>query len=95
MFIGRLDWENYRVEHVAKHDVTLLEVCEDPLHLARRQGRNRYRLYGQTANGRYLFVVLEHFKGTVYKPITARDMTDREKRNFRRRKNERATRPRI
>ena len=87
MFIGRLDWDNYRVEHIAKHDVIpseVWEVCEDPLHLARRQGRNRYRLYGQTANGRYLFVVLEHVERTFYKPITARDMTDREKRNFRR-----------
>ena len=27
-------------------------------------------------------VVLEHIEGTIYKPITARDMTDREKRNF-------------
>ena len=51
---------------------------------ARRQGRNRYRVYGQTADGRYLFVVLEHVKGTVYTTITARDMTDHEKRNFRR-----------
>ncbi len=58
------------------------EVCEDPLHLARRQGINRYLVYGQTTNGRYLFLVLEHFQGTVYKPITARDMTVREKRNF-------------
>ncbi len=87
MYISRLDWDNYRIEHIARHIVEpdeVWEVCEDLLHLARRQGRNRYRLYGQTANGRYLFVVLEHIKGTVYKPITARDMTDREKQNFRR-----------
>jgi uncharacterized DUF497 family protein len=54
------------------------------LHLAHREGRKRYRLYGQTAEGRYLFVVLEHVRGTVYKPITARDMTPNEKRNYRR-----------
>lgn len=59
------------------------EVCEDLFHLARREGRNRYRLYGQTADGRYLFIVLEYVKGTVYKPITARDMTAAEKRKFR------------
>lgn len=40
--------------------------------------RKLLSLIGRPANGRYLFVVLEHFKGTVYKPITARDMTDRE-----------------
>jgi len=27
---------------------------------------------------------LEHIESTVYKPITARDMTDTEKRNYRR-----------
>jgi hypothetical protein len=41
-------------------------------------------IYGQTADGRYLFVVLEHVEGTIFKPITARDMTEGEKQNFRR-----------
>jgi hypothetical protein len=87
MFISRLEWDDYRVEHIARHSVEpyeVWEVCEDPLHLAHREGHNRYRLYGQTMEGRYLFVVLEHVEGTVYKPITARDMTDAEKRNYRR-----------
>ena len=85
MFINALDWDDYRIEHIAQHDVEpdkAWEVCEDLLHLARRQGRNRYRLYGQTGDGRYLFVVLEKVDGTIYKPITARDMTENEKRNF-------------
>jgi len=87
MHIGHLEWDDYRVEHIALHDVEPSEVeqvCQDPLHLAHREGRNRYRLYGQTASGRYLFVVLEHTQGTVYKPITARDMTEGEKRGYRR-----------
>lgn len=87
MFIGKLEWDDYRVEHIAQHDVDpyeVGEVCEDPHHWAHREGRNRYRLYGQTASGRYLLVVLEHYEGNNYKPITARDMTPAEKRNFRR-----------
>lgn len=87
MYISNLDWDDYRLEHIAQHDVEpyeLWEVCEDSLHLARREGRNRYRLYGQTVEGRYLFIVLERVEGTVYKPITARDMSTNEKRNFRR-----------
>jgi len=87
MYISDLGWDDYRVEHIARHEVEpyeVWEICEDPLHLARRQGHNRYRLYGQTADGRYLFVVLERVEATVYKPITARDMTAKEKRNFRR-----------
>jgi putative ABC transport system ATP-binding protein len=52
--------------------------------LAYREERDCYRLYGQTAEGRYFFAVLEHIEGTVYKPTTARGMTDAEKRNYRR-----------
>jgi uncharacterized DUF497 family protein len=87
MRISHLKWDDYRIAHIAEHQVSpdeVWEVCRDPLHLARREGHSRYRLYGQTIDGRYLFVVLEHVEGTVYKPITARDMTEGEKRNFRR-----------
>ena len=87
MYISVLEWDDYRVEHIARHNVEpgeVWEVCEDPHHLARRHGQNRYLVYGQTADGRYLFVVLEGIRGTTYKPITARNMTAHEKRNFRR-----------
>ena len=87
MFISRLDWDDYRLDHIARHDMDadeVWEVCEDPLHRAQRQGHNRYLVYGQTEAGRYVMVVLEHVEGTVYKPITARDMTARERRSFRR-----------
>lgn len=87
MFVSELLWDDYRIDHIARHNVEpyeVWEVCEDPLHLAHQEGRNRYRLYGQTADGRYLFVVLERIEGSVFRPITARDMTKGEKRNFRR-----------
>ena len=87
MRISSLEWDDYRIEHIARHDVEpdeVWEVCEDSLHLAHREGRHRYRLYGQTTAGRYLFIVLEQVGGGVYKPITARDMTKNEKRNYRR-----------
>ena len=87
MYISRLEWDDYRVEHIARHNIEpdeVWEVCEDPHHLARRHGQNRYLVYGQTVDGRYLFVVLESSRGTTYKPITARNMTVNEKRNFRR-----------
>ena len=87
MHISRLDWDEYRVDHIAMHDVApdeVWEVCCDPFHLAHREGQQRYRLYGQTSDGRFLFVVLEHLNGVTYKSITARDMTDGEKRSYRR-----------
>ena len=80
-------WDEYRIEHIALHDVDPDEVwqaCEDRLHRAHREGRNRYRLYGQTESGRYLFVVLGHIESSRYKPITDREMTLAEKGNFRR-----------
>nr|VFJ57601.1 MAG: hypothetical protein BECKFW1821B_GA0114236_103512 [Candidatus Kentron sp. FW] len=87
MFIKKLEWDEYRINHILRHDVEpeeVWDVCNDPLHLARRQGHSRYLVYGRTVAGRYLFVVLEHGENMAYKPITARDMTHREKQNFRR-----------
>jgi len=87
MYIRELQWDDYRIDHIARHDVEpdeVEEVCDDPSHLARRAKGNRYRLYGQTRAGRYLLIVLEQLHGSLYKPITARDMTPDEKHNFRR-----------
>ena len=64
MYISRLDWDDYRIDHIARHNVIpdeVWEVCGDPFHAARRQGLNRYLVYGQTAAGRPLFVVLEQY----------------------------------
>ena len=50
MRISSLDWDDYRIEHIARHNIKpdeVWEVCEDSLHLAHREGRNHYRLYGQ------------------------------------------------
>jgi len=85
MYINKLEWDDYRIKHIAQHNVEpheVWEICEDQLHLAHREGYNRYRLYGQTVEVRYLFIVLEQVKKMVYKSITARDMTDNEKRNY-------------
>ena len=87
MYIRRLEWDEYRIDHIALHGVEpdeVWEVCTDRFHLAQRQGPNRYRMYGQSEEGRYLLVVLEQVRNRVYRPITARDMTDRERQNFRR-----------
>ena len=43
MYVSRLEWDDYRVEHIARHNVApyeVWEVCEDPLHLACRHGNN-------------------------------------------------------
>ena len=89
MYIREIIWDDYRIEHVARHDVDPHEVeeaCDDPYHTARRQGKSRYRLYGQASSGRYLFVVLERMENNEFRPITARDMTQSEKQGLRKRK---------
>ena len=55
MYINKLEWDDYRIKHIAQHNVEpheVWEICEDSLHLAHREGYNRYRLYGQTVEVR-------------------------------------------
>ena len=93
MRIDWLIWDDWNVAHIAEHGVTpeeVEEVCEASRHIARRAamtdyGQTRYRLYGQTYEGRYLFVVLDKIEAGSFYVVTARDMTERERRNYRRR----------
>ena len=81
-------WPDDRVEHIAQHDVTPDEV-EDvcfgmPMVLrVRSRGKNPvYQVLGQTAGGRYLLGVVIGFADGRGYPVTARPMTDKEKRRF-------------
>ena len=87
MKISALDWDDENVEHIGKHRVNPVEVedvCFEP-HIAYSGEDDRYILYGQTENGRYLKVVLKRLHGTRFRPITAFDMSDSEKHNYRKR----------
>jgi len=84
MTISRLDWNEERREHIAKHNVSVEEV-EDIVygkHYAVKTRQGRYRLIGQTMNGRYLVVILEPTLYDWFDPITARDATKNEKRLY-------------
>jgi hypothetical protein len=75
------DWS---ADHIARHGVTLDEVrqaiLEHPYWAV--PGRDDTTvIYGQTYTGRCLLVVAIPEKG---EPFTARDMTDAEKKTFRR-----------
>jgi hypothetical protein len=61
------------------------EVCLGrPLVLrAKAAGKNpAHYLLGQTAAGRYLFCVVLHFPEGIGYPVTARPMTEAERRRF-------------
>jgi uncharacterized protein len=76
------DWS---ARHIAAHDVTLDEVREAVLErpywaVPGREGTTL--VYGQTYAGRHLLVVAVDENGQAF-IVTARDMTDAEKKTFR------------
>ena len=78
-------WDEDTIDHIANHGITPEEVEEvafegRPYIRKGRYGR-RY-LYGQTIEGRSLFVVYVLFGRGEAKVITARDMDAKEKRLY-------------
>ncbi|MDO8717311.1 MAG: hypothetical protein Q7J73_10990 [Dehalococcoidales bacterium] len=70
----------------SKHGVSFEEVEEACLSEAShvRLGREGlYKLFGQSANGRYLLVVLVNLGKSRWKIATAREMADNERRLYR------------
>ncbi|MFY9821891.1 MAG: hypothetical protein WAM82_10945 [Thermoanaerobaculia bacterium] len=88
MKIHELLWPDDRLDHIARHGVEpeeVEEVCfgRSLVLKAKATGKNpAYYVLGQTAAGRYLFcVVLQFPEGRGY-PVTARSMTENERRRF-------------
>lgn len=83
-------WNDWNREHVEKHGVGP-EEAEFIVRAARapypeERGDDKWRVWGQSADGRYLQVVfVVDIDDTVY-VIHARPLNDREKRRFRKRK---------
>lgn len=85
MNIKRLRWNEWNIEHIQRHGVNqdeVEEVCYSR-HFAIKSGRGKMALWGQTADGRYLFVVLVIEDYGDHYPISARDMDEREKKQYR------------
>jgi len=89
MRIDAFVWPEERIEHISRHGVTpeeVEEVCfEKPLvQRAKSEGENPvYYILGQTDAGRYLFCVVIRFPDGKGYPVTAREMTAKEKRRYR------------
>jgi len=87
MKIDSLYWDDENIEHISKHNVNPQEV-EDVCfgaHIIKREGDRRYILSGQSANGRYLNVVIERVYRRLFRPITAFEMSVNYKRRYRKR----------
>ena len=69
----------------SQHGVSFAEVeeaCLSEAHHARRSKEGPYKLFGRTAAGRYILVVLVNLGRGVWKIVTAREMTDSERRLY-------------
>ena len=93
MKIRQILWPEDRIEHIAKHNIQPFEIeeaCFDKplIYRGKKKGKNSvYYILGQTNSGRYLFCVMIQFPDENGYPITARPMTDRERRRFNQWKN--------
>jgi uncharacterized DUF497 family protein len=90
MKIENITWDEDTANHIARHAVSPEEVEEvlfndsDSSRIMRGK-ENRYLAYGKTSAGCFLVVVLI-IANRKTRIITARDMTDREKKFYRRKK---------
>lgn len=86
-------WPEDRINHIAHHDIIPEEVEETCFGRAliqrvKSRGDNPvYYVLGQTETGRYLFCVVIQFPDSIGYPVTARSMTENEKRRFKKWRN--------
>lgn len=84
MKIRAVVWDDDNVEHIGRHSVEPWEV-EQALRVApkfRRAREHRYLAAGRTEAGRHLIVFFRYLGGGIIRPVTARDMTRRERRTY-------------
>ena len=90
MTIDEFIWPEERIEHIAQHGVTpeeVEEVCfgKALVQRAKSEGENPvYYVLGQTEAGRHLFCVVIGFPNGNGYPVTAREMTVRRYRKWKR-----------
>jgi len=82
-------WNDWNVSHIGEHGVRPIEAEEIILGARRpfpmQQGGGKWLVRGQSGNGKYLQVIyVVEDDETIY-VIHSRPLTDREKRNLRRR----------
>jgi uncharacterized DUF497 family protein len=75
------EWDEGNIEHILRHNVVPDEVEETCVNkpYVRKSADKRYLVYGITDSGRYIFIVGMNKGKGIFRTITARDMTEREK----------------
>ena len=88
MRIYVFDWNEQNLGHIAGHSVRDYEVEEVILFGSptyQKSHDDRYVAFGITQSGRYLSVVFILKEHGMIRVITARNMTNREKHNYKKR----------
>jgi uncharacterized DUF497 family protein len=87
---AELLWDEETIEHIwERHHLTIEEVdeafhdSEALIHAGGKYGRQV--IYGRTEAGRYLVIIVKFESRQVAELVTARQMTDSEKRRYKRR----------
>ena len=83
MIIRRLVWDEWNVEHIARHGVTAVEVeqvCLGDRYIVRESYKDRIMLIGSTFKERILTVVIAPKGNDAYYVITARSADRKERR---------------
>ena len=83
--ITSFEWDKGNIAHLLEHDVDPEEVeeafaPENLFHIVNRAAK--YHGFGKTIAGRYLHIVFEYKGRGLARPITAWEMTEKEKRKF-------------
>jgi uncharacterized DUF497 family protein len=85
--IEALEIDDHVLEKIeSRHGVPLHEAeeaCYSPHRHVRRGREGLYKVFSQTEAGRHLLVVLLNRGGGVWRVVTAREMTDQERRLYR------------
>ncbi|MEW5920185.1 MAG: hypothetical protein AB1796_04365 [Bacillota bacterium] len=95
--IINLRWSNYRIQHIARHNITPEEVEEvifqDKFSFIQKREKSKkypdsyiFAVFGSTLEGRLLMILLLNTPSGYYVPITARDMDDTERKYYQRRR---------
>jgi uncharacterized DUF497 family protein len=77
-------WDDDNIDHVSAHGVTQWEVEQvfRQRPKVRRARGDRYQAAGTTQAGRYLLVHFRYIGRGIVRPITARDMSQKERRAY-------------
>ncbi len=82
-------WNEETIEHIwERHHLSIEEVDEafrDPEALIHTGKHRRQVIYGKTIGGRYLTIIIQPMSRKEARLITARDMTDSERKRYKRR----------